>query len=126
MADGYEIYTALLDEPSRIAYAAANVLACLKVRLAQTSRLLLDMLQNESRSLYRAGLVLLIGQNRHDSAESRGVVNAAAKADSVEERRAAAIAVARLSSVSISTELRNALTEVICEEDLCQYFEGLP
>ena len=125
VADGYEVYTALLDSRSQIAYAAANVLACLRVRAAETSELLLDMLQKEPRSHYRAGLLLLIGEHVHDSAEIASAVNTAAAAELLEERRAAAIAASR-KKAQISSQLREALIDAICDEDLDRHFEGLP
>jgi len=126
VAEGYETYTALSGDQSDVAYAAANVLACLRVRPSETSRHLLDMLQNEPRSQYRAGLLLLIAEHANESAEIRSRVAAAASAESLAERRAAAIATARLRSIDISPPLREALIDAICDEDLDSHFDGLP
>jgi hypothetical protein len=125
VAEGYDIYAELVVNLSDTAYAGANVLASLKVRSADTSRLLVQMLERESRSLYRAGVLLLIGEHDYDSSEVRRVVHMSASAETVVERRAAAIAATRLHH-AFSAELHDAVIDAICDEDLDGRFEGLP
>lgn len=125
VAERYEVFAELACDQSDVSYAVANVLASLRVRAAETSHLFSQMLERESRSLYRAGILLLIGEHGHDSSEIRHVVQRSASVDSVAERRAAAIAAARLHH-DPSPELHAAVVDAICDEDLDGHFEGLP
>ncbi|MCA9066757.1 MAG: hypothetical protein KDA96_27000, partial [Planctomycetaceae bacterium] len=123
---GYDIYVHLLQSQSDVAYAAANVLACLRIRRAATSRLLAGKLREEARPLYRAGILLLLGELGHESPHVFDAVHSAASSESIEERRAVAITAVRLKTFDITDDFREALVEAICDTDLYQYFEGLP
>ena len=126
VAEGFDLYTRLLTSTSDVGYAAANVLACLSTRREETSQNLHRMLEGESRPRYRAGLILLMGELGQETPDVFGVINRAAASELPEERRAAAITASRLKSGEISDDLRNALVEAICDDDLDRHFEGLP
>lgn len=125
VAEGYEKIAELACDQSDVSYAAANVLASLRVRAAETNQLLLHLLERERRNLYRAGVLLLIGEHGHDSGEVRRVVRVSASADSITERRAAAMVAARLCH-DFPSELHAAVVDAICDEDLESHFDGLP
>ena len=60
VAAGFRVFVELTSDNSDVAYPAANVLARIRNRTEEVRRLLLRMLVNETRGLYRAGLILLL------------------------------------------------------------------
>lgn len=126
VAQGYEQYAELTKDFSDVAYATANVLACLEVETERTYQILVEMLRAEDRPLYRAGLILLLPSVGRDSDELPVILNRYSASEEVVERHASAAAVARLKKCEISEALQQAIVEAIFADYLEEFFEGLP
>ncbi|MEZ6070232.1 MAG: hypothetical protein R3C10_08125 [Pirellulales bacterium] len=126
VAAGFQTFFDMAGERTEVAYAAASVLARIPERARQILPLLHEMHSGETRALYRAGLLLLMAQLAEDWGALRELLSSAARAESVVERRAAALAAARLQKSELDGDLRRALVDAMCDEDLTSHFDELP
>ena len=124
---GFDIYVELTRHETDLAHAAASLLARIESRATEVLVILQRMLEREKRELYRAGLILLIGQVAGDSNDVWNIYRAAATSESVVEQRAAALVVATIHEAELEPPFREAVIEAICDEDLFdERFDGIP
>jgi hypothetical protein len=123
---GFDTYLEMTSESSDVRFATANVLARLRSRVEIVGPLLRRMLAAESRSKYRAGLFLLLGEVSDRSAEALAVLTEAASQSSVPERRASALSLSRLNLPELPVVAREAIVEAIFDNDLDGIFDELP
>jgi hypothetical protein len=126
VARGFDTFLALTAEGGDVAYAAAHVLAQLPERAPEVASRLRAMLASESRSNYRAGLLLLLGQTGDRSDETITGLCAALTESHFAQRSAAALSMVRLGLRPLPPSAREALIEAYLAYDLPANFEGLP
>ena len=124
--EGADILMSMTLENSRVALAAAHVLTQLPQRSSQLAQRLLELVISETKTLQRAGLVMLLGQTGEQSRESLSVLEAAATDPDIVLRRAAALGYARLKPTPRSTDARDAIVEAVLDPDLELLFDELP
>jgi len=123
---GFDEFVEMTNEGSEVRYAAAHVLAQLPARAASIGPLLRQLLEKESRTLYRAGLILLLGDVGKKSEETISLLLKVARDGDVVQRRAAAITIGRLKPAPLPARARQIVVEAIEDEDRVDIFLGLP
>lgn len=125
---GFDDFARLARENTDVGYCATNVLTRLPNHRSETLNLVLQNLAIENRELYRAGLLLLMGELRLDEPRVWEVIDSAAQSESKLEQRAAAIASVRIpGNENPGEHLVSAIVDAMCDlsidDDL---FAGLP
>jgi hypothetical protein len=123
---GFDTYMEMTKEAGDVRYAAANVLSRLRSRVEEVGQRLRRMLQEEHRSLYRAGLMLLLGEVGDRSEETLAILESAAGQDDQTVKWAAAFSLARLDLPELSESAQKAVVDAILDEDLYLQLEKLP
>jgi hypothetical protein len=86
----------------------------------------LELLQNEERTLNRAGLILLLGECGWRSARVLAALDIAIEGHDELQHHAAAFAVAWLGVQPLSGPARNAIQHALLADELYKCFRGLP
>ena len=126
VASGFAAIVKLTSETTDVRYASAHVLAQLPEHAGEVAALLRGLLNREHRALYRGGLFLLLGQTGDRSDQTLSVLAGAANTTDTVERRAAALAIARMRCRPLPPGAREAMFETFTAENLEESFEGLP
>ncbi|MBV9138413.1 MAG: hypothetical protein JO357_15260 [Hyphomicrobiales bacterium] len=126
VASGVETFLALTAEEGEIRLAAAHLLAQLSGYMTIVRPHLRMLLSRESRPLYRAGLLLLLGHCGDRSGIGLSMLHEALAATETVERLAAAVAIARLGPQKLSDPAREAILGALTMNDLDTAFRGLP
>ncbi len=126
VVEGVDSLVEMTSEDSAIRLAAANVLARLPEQKAMIGPLLRHLLSGETRSIFRIGLLLLMGITGDRSDPTLEVLNAAANDEDASQRHAAAVAIAHLCPTPLSDAAKAAVIEAIHAHDLSTSFEDLP
>lgn len=123
---GFDTYVEITQEAEDVRYAAANVLSRLRSRVDEVGQILRTMFQQEQSRLYRAGLILLLGEVGDRSKETLAVLESAAGQDDQTVKWAAAFSLARLGLPELSEAVRKDVVDAILNEDLYLRLEELP
>lgn len=126
VARGFAVLVGITRERSDVRFAAAHVLAQLRERGVEVGSILRGLLETEVRSAFRAGLLLLLGQTGDQSEQTRSVLSTAVNDDDIAQRRAAALAIARLRVRPLPQGAREAIIETFTADAPEASFDGLP
>ncbi len=126
VADAYDQLLKLTNEPGDVAYASLAILVRLPIRQEATRSLIQQFLDEEQRELYRAGLLLLIGQLGLVDDETWTTLAASASSKDELERLAVGLTACCLQSTEFQGPIRHAIVEAMCKPDVAWSFQGLP
>jgi len=127
VASGTAAFLAMTREETDVRLAAAHVLALLPEHRDVVGARLRTMVDKETGSLQRAGLLLLLGLAGDRSEAALFVLTGALSGDDLVQRRAAAVAFAYLKPDPLPDLARAAILDAIAaDDDLENSFEGLP
>jgi hypothetical protein len=126
VASGAAAFLAMTREETDVRLAAAHVLALLPEHRQVVGARLRSMVDKETGSLQRAGLLLLLGLAGDRSEPALSVLTGALSGDDLVQRRAAAVAFAYLKPDPLPDLARVAILDAIAAEDLENSFDGLP
>ncbi len=122
----FDEFLNLAKRPGDIAYAAIAVLVRLNTRQQQVLAIISDLRATESRDLYRAGLLILLGHLAIIDDSIMKTLNESAASGEQLERLAAGLAACRFTKDDLSGPLRNAIVEALCTSDVAWLFSKLP
>ncbi|HEY9774874.1 MAG TPA: hypothetical protein V6C81_14015 [Planktothrix sp.] len=123
---GFDILKSITRGEPEIRLAAAHVLAQFPERSDNVGPILLSLLQTETVPLYRAGLLLLLGQVGDQSSDSVSALRLATTSNESTERLAAAVSIAKLQIKPIPGAARELLDQALSSGELHDAFAGLP
>jgi hypothetical protein len=126
VATGVAPFLAMTREETDVRLAAAHVLALLPEHREAVCERLRNMLNAETESLNRAGLLLLLGLAGDFSEAALSVLTGALSGDDAVQRRAAAVAFSYLKPDPLPNLARAAILDAIAADDLEDSFDGLP
>jgi hypothetical protein len=126
VARGITAFLAMTEEETDVRLAAAHVLALLPEHRNVVSERLCRMVSAETRSLPRAGLLLLLGLAGDRSEATLSVLTGALSGGDSAQRRGAALAFAYLRPDPLPDIARTAILEAMAADDLENGFDGLP
>ena len=126
VASGAAAFLAMTREETDVRLAAAHVLALLPEHREVVGARLRSMVDKETGSLQRAGLLLLVGLAGDRSEAALSVLTGALSGDDLVQRRAAAVAFAYLKPDPLPDLARTAILDAIAADDLENSFNGLP
>jgi hypothetical protein len=124
VADGFDVLVGIAHDDSDARLAAAYVLAQLQERVTAVGPLLRRLLEAETASSRRAGLVLLHGHVGDRSDAALSVLSHAANSADTAQRRAAAVSLARLRPNPLPPGAREAVIDAISDDSF--EFTDLP
>jgi hypothetical protein len=113
------------DKPD-VRLAAAHVLALLPEHREVVSARLRSMMDNETGSLQRTGLLLLLGLAGDRSDATLSLLDGALSGDDLAQRRGAAFASSYLKRNPLPERARAAILEAIAADDVEDSFDPLP
>jgi len=125
VAAGFDALVAITKENSAIRLAAAHVLAQLLEHVNAVGPLLRGFLPVETSSMWRAGLLLLLGQAGDRSPESISLLGSALNSGEDVERLAATISIAKLHPRPLPPGAQQAMVHAMTLDHLEERFEGL-
>jgi len=126
VANGFETLSALTREGPDVALAAAHVLAQLPEHAAAAAATVRALLAAEQRSASRAGLLFLLGQTGDRSEATLAALRTAIAQEAMDQRRAAALSLARLRLQPLPAGARAAIMAAYVAPDLEANFDTLP
>jgi hypothetical protein len=126
VARGVACFLAMTREKTDVRLAAAHVLALLPRHREVACVRLRSMVNAETASLQRAGLLLLVGLAGDRSEAALSMLTGALSGGDPVQRRAAAVAFAYLKPDPLPDLARAAVLEAIAADDLENSFRGLP
>lgn len=126
VASGVSAFLAMTREETDVRLAAAHVLALLPEHRDIVCARLRDMVNAETESLHRAGLLLLLGLAGERSDATLSVLTGVLTGDDPVQRRGAALAFAYLKLDPLPNLARAAILDAIAADDLENSFDGLP
>jgi hypothetical protein len=126
VARGVTSFLAMTREETDVRLAAAHVLALLSKHREVARVRLRSMVDAETGSLQRAGLLLLLGLAADRSEATFSVLTSVLSGHDLVQRRAAALAFAYLKLDPLPDFVRAAILDVIAADDLENIFGGLP
>jgi hypothetical protein len=126
VAAGLNSLIALTNEQGDVQVAAAHVLAQFPERSKEVAPLLRQLLEAETRSLYRAGFLLLLGKLGDRSEATLERLTGALTLDAQLQRLAAAVSLAKLKPQPMTDAVRQAISDALITDDLGETFVGLP
>jgi hypothetical protein len=126
VAAGFPALVGMSQEEGEVRLAALHVLAQLPEHAAAVSGLLQDLLTQETDSLQRAGLLLLLAQTAPLLDTVPAVLSDALTSPDVRQRRAATLALARIHPQPLTEPARQAMREAIAQEDIAELLGRLP
>jgi hypothetical protein len=126
VASGVAAFLAMTREEADVRLAAAHVLALLPEHREVVCARLRSMVDAETGSLQRAGLLLLLGLAGDRSEAALSVLTGALAGDDLVQRRGAALAVASLKPDPLPNLAWVAILDAIAADDLEDSFDGLP
>lgn len=122
----FDEFMNLAKRSGDIAYAAIAVLVRLNTRQQQVLAIIRDLRATETRDLYRAGLLILLGQLAVTDDSIMETLNESAASGEQLERLAAGLTACRFTKDELSGPLRNAIVEAMCTTDVAWLFSKLP
>jgi hypothetical protein len=126
VARGVAFFLAMTREETEVRLAAAHVLALLPRHREVVCVRLRSMVNAETGSLQRAGLLLLLGLAGDRSEAALSMLTGALSGDDPVQRRAATVAFAYLKPDPLPDLARAAILDAIAADDLEDIFDGLP
>jgi hypothetical protein len=126
VASGVAAILAMTREETDVRLAAAHVLSLLPEHRELACARLRSMVNAETGSLQRAGLLLLLGLAGDRSEATLSALTGALSGDDLVQRRAAALAFAYLEPDPLPNPARAAILDAITADDLENSFDGLP
>jgi hypothetical protein len=126
VASGVAALLAMTREETDVRLAAAHVLALLPEHREIVCVRLRSMVNAETGSLQRAGLLLLLGLAGDRSEAAFSMLTSALSGHDLVQRRGAAFALAHLKPDSLPDLARAAILDAIAANDLEGSFDGLP
>src|SRR5215471_12970580 len=126
VASGVAAFVAMTREETDVRLAAAHVLALLPEHCEGVCARLRSMVNAETESLRRAGLLLLLGLAGDRSEATLSVLTGAFSGNDLVQRHAAALAFAYLKPDPLPNLARAAILDAIAADDLENSFDGLP
>jgi hypothetical protein len=126
VARGIASFLAMTREKTDVRLAAAHVLALLPKHREVVCVRLRCMVDAETESLQRAGLLLLLGLAGDRSEVALSMLAGALSGDNPVQRRASAVAFAYLRPDPLPDLVRTAILDAIAVDDLENVFDGLP
>lgn len=126
VASGVATFLAMTREETDIRLAAAHVLALLPEHREVVCARVRSMMNAETGSLQRTGLLLLLGLAGDKSEATLSVLAAALLGDDLAQRHGAALAFAYLKPEPLPDPARAAILDAIAADNLEDSFEGLP
>ena len=126
VASGAAAFLAMTEEETDVRLAAAHVLAVLPEHREIVGARLRRMVNAETGSVQRAGLLLLLGLAGDRSEATLSVLTGALSGDDLMQRRSAALAFAYLKPDPLPDPARAAILEAIAADDLEDGFDRLP
>ena len=126
VASGVAAFLAMTREETDVRLAAAHVLALLPEHREVACARLRSMVNAETESLRRAGLLLLLGLAGDRSEATLSLLIGALSGDDLLQRRAAAVAFAYLKPDPLPNLACAAILDAIAADDLEKSFSGLP
>jgi hypothetical protein len=126
VANGVAAFLAMTEEETDVRLAAAHVLALLPKHREVVCVRLRSMVNAETGSLQRAGLLLLLGLAGCRSEATLSVLTGALLGDDLVQRRSAALAFGYLKPDPLPDHARAAILDAIAADDLENSFDGLP
>jgi hypothetical protein len=126
VAVGFDSFVAVTMESGQVRFAAAHVLAQLTSNAEKVAAIICAMLDNEQHELFRAGLLLLLGQAGDRSHVTLAALTRAVADSDQTQRLAAGCSLSMLKPVPLSNFAREAIMEAILTTDFEERFDGLP
>jgi hypothetical protein len=126
VARGVADFLAMTRENTDVRLAAAHVLALLPEHREVVCARLLCMVNAETGSLQRAGLLLLLGLTGDRSEATLSILTGALAGDDLAQRRSAALTFAYLKPDPLPNFARAAILDAIAADDVENSFNGLP
>jgi hypothetical protein len=127
VARGFDTLASLMsDNSAAVRLAAAHVLAQLPERAAAVAAILRDRLNAETNELFRAGYLLLLGEAGDRSEPTIASLAAGLSTDDRVQRRAAALALARLRPDPLPGPARDAILDLVGADDVEEDLADLP
>jgi hypothetical protein len=123
---GLDDFLAMTEEGADVRMAAAHVLALLPEHREVVSARLRSMMDKETESLQRTGLLLLLGLAGDRSAATLSLLDDALSGDDLAQRRGAAFASSYLRRDPLPDLARAAILEAIAADDTEDSFDTLP
>ncbi len=124
--EAYDQFKKLTKQSDDAAYAALAVLVRLNTRKHEVLAVIDELLSTETRDLYRAGLLLLIGELGLSDENVSGILSESASSVEQLERLAAGLTACRFQEGELSGPLPDAVVEAMCISDVQWLFEKLP
>jgi hypothetical protein len=124
--DAFDQFMTLAMQSGDLAYAASAVLVRLKTRRHEVQAVISNFLIDERRDLYRAGLLLLIGQLRYVDDDIWKTLTESANSGDQLERLASGLTACRLEAGELPSPIRKATIEAMCTTDVEYLFDELP
>jgi hypothetical protein len=126
VAHGVAAFLAITREETDVRLAAAHVLALLPKHREVVCARLRSMVNAETGSLQRAGLLLLLGLAGDRSDATLSVLTGVLAGNDLAQRRGAALAFAYLKPDPLPDPARAAILDAIAADNLENSFEGIP
>ena len=126
VARGVAAFLAITEEETDVRLAAAHVLAVLPEHREIVGARLRRMVNAETGSVQRAGLLLLLGLAGDRSEATLSALTGALSGDDLMQRRSATLAFAYLKPDPLPDLARAAILDAIAADDLEHGFDGLP
>jgi len=126
VAAGLDQLIAMTEDGGDISLAVAHLLAQFPERAETTGPVIHGLLDNETDSMGRAGLLLLLASLRDRSEATVKVLASALQSDDIPQRRAAAVLAATLRLDPALPGTEDAIQEAVDAEDLEDVLSGLP
>src|SRR5258708_25831389 len=126
VASGVAAFLAMTREETDVRLAAAHVLALLPEHREVVCARLRSMVNAETGSLQRAGLLLLLGLAGDRAHAALSVLTGALTGDDLGQRRGAVVAFAYLKPDALPNLARAAILDAVAAAGLENSFDGLP